>query len=350
MSDELWSVELGRGMGVIELGATREEIARRLAEKNIKLNVDDEDDWLWIEELDAELRFKTTKPAVLREIVVEDEQLRFASLAVIGKRLHEVVVLLKVSDAETMWRLERDDESRSGAIFPEGPTSDELLLSRGTLWIPSLGLGLGIVRGEITTVRLRKPEESPKSGLGPLTPSQRELSGRTDLSRFLLRPSGRVSRQINAVQVVLGFVLAVSLGLLVWQAIDYQRRWNDAPVVEGTVIAVRPPGDPIPNEFTIAYRDQAGAEHQVVFHSADVYILREVGEKVEVRYLPEAPDQPLGPARVRDAGFLKYMPRGIGIVAVYLLLQIAVGAIGWLLARGKAAGVAPPAAEPNLNH
>src|SRR5262249_29972595 len=174
MSDDLWSVELGRGIGVIDLGATREEIAQRLAENKIELDADDEDDWLWVEELDAELRFKSTKPPVLREILVEDDRLRFASLPVIGKRLHEVVQLLKVDDSETMWRLERDNDEteRPGALFPEFPTSDEMLLSSGTLWIPALGLGLGLVRGEITTVRLRKPEESPKSGLGPLTSAQ----------------------------------------------------------------------------------------------------------------------------------------------------------------------------------
>jgi hypothetical protein len=337
MSDDLWSVELGRGIGVIELGATREEIARNLAEKNIVLDADDEDDWLWVEELDAELRFKTTQPPVLREILVEDDRLRFASLGVIGKRLHEIVDLLRVSDTETLWRLERDDdaESEQGALHPDYPVTDNMLLDHGTLWIPNLGLGLAMVRGEITTVRLRKPEESPKRGLGPLTPAQRELSARKDLSLYLLRPGGPISPRRRAVQKALGIALAVSLALLVWQAINYQRQWDHAPVVEGQVIAVQPPGATFPDEFTILYRDLTGREHQVVFKPADVYVLRVVGEKVEVRYLPEAPDQPLGPARVRDAAFLKYMPWGIGMVAAYLVLQASISAVSWLTQRTK---------------
>jgi hypothetical protein len=335
MSDDLWSVELGRGIGVIELGATRDEVACRLAEKNIVLEGEAEDDRLWIEELDAELRFKTTQPPVLWEILVEDDRLRFASLSVIGKRLAEIVDLLGVSDAETLWRLERNDESgaENGALVPEFPTTDNMLLDRGTLWIPTLGLGLGMAGGEITTVRLRKPEESPKRGLGPLTPAQRELSARQDLSGYLLRRGRPISRRASVVPGALGSALAAALALLFWEAIGYQRQWNNAPVVEGRVIAVKPPGATFPDEFTIAYRDLTGGEHQVVFKPADVYVLREVGEKVEVRFLPETPDQPLGPARVRDAAFLKYAPWGIGIVAVYLVLQLSAAAIGRMMPR-----------------
>jgi len=275
---------------------------------------------------------------VLREILVEDDRLRFASLPVIGKRLHDVVQLLKVDDSETLWRLERDDEEsqRSSAIFPEFPTTDEMLLSCGTLWIPALGLGLGLVRGEIATVRLRKPEESPKSGLGSLTPAQRDLSSRQDLPIYLLRPHDPVSRGVNFVQVFLGVALAAALGLLFWRGFDYQRRWNEAHVVEGKVIEVEPPGEPFPRDLTVAYRDQTGDEHRVVFHPADVYVVRAVGERVDVRYLPEAPDQPLGPARFRDAAFLKYTPWGIGIVAAYLALQVVVGIAGGAMRRAKA--------------
>jgi Protein of unknown function (DUF3592) len=351
MSDELWSVELGRGIGVIELGATREEIARRLAEHKIELDLDDEDDWLWVEELDAELRFKTTKPPVLREILVEDDQLRFASLPVIGKRLHEVVELLKVSDGETMWRIEQDDEEdeRAGAIFPEGVTTDEMLLDDGTLWIPALGLGLGMVRGEITTVRLRKPGETPKSGLGPLTASQRGLSARADLPRYLVNRRLGLSRPVSWMQTVLGVGLAAALVWLFWTAIDYQRRWNAAPVVEGEIVSVDPPPpDPFPMKFTVAYRDQAGVERTTVFERADIYA-NSVGDKVDVRYLPEAPDQPMGPARLSDAAFLKYVPWGIGIGAVYCVLQIVAGVVGLVMGRlkTKVPAVAVPGGASN---
>src|SRR5438067_793483 len=115
MSVELWSVELGRGVGPIELGATREEVARRLAEVKIGLDVEDEDEWLWVEDLDGELHFRTAEPKVLWEIVVEGDQVRLGPMEVIGKRLHEIVDFLRVADAETVWRPPHDEEGEEKA-------------------------------------------------------------------------------------------------------------------------------------------------------------------------------------------------------------------------------------------
>src|SRR6185503_1020815 len=125
--------------------------------------------------LDTELHFKSTQPPTLLEIIVEDEHIRLGPLPVIGERLHTIVEQLQIPDTETVWRIENDDDKRS-TDGNQPIVTDESLLRNGTLWIPSLGLGLGMVRGEITTVRLRSPEESPRQGLGSLTPSQRELS------------------------------------------------------------------------------------------------------------------------------------------------------------------------------
>jgi len=342
MSDELWSIELGKGVGVIELGATRDEIARRLAEQKIELDVEDEDDWLWVEEMNAELHFRSTELKLLREIVVEDDRVRLGPKEVIGKRLHEMVEFLQVADAETVWRPWDDEEAdeKPGKTFD--PQTDEELLDGGTLWIPALGLGVQMLRGGIDTVRLRKPEDTPREGLGTLTPAQREMSARPDLSKYLVRPQHAGARPIGWLQSLLGVGLAVALVLLFWRAIDYQRQWNDAPVVEGEVIAVDPPPpEPFPMKFTIVYRDQAGGKHTTVFERADIYV-NSVGDKVDVRYLPAAPDQPMGPARVRDAAFIKYGPWGFGLLGAYFVLQVVLSVAGWTLKGLKAK--APPAA------
>src|SRR6478672_2492230 len=74
---DIWSVDLGRGMGVIHLGAPLADVVDRLKSGKIDLDGDDEldDGWLYVVDLDTELRFKSTQPPVLLEIVVEDEHI-----------------------------------------------------------------------------------------------------------------------------------------------------------------------------------------------------------------------------------------------------------------------------------
>lgn len=332
MSKELWSVDPGLGMGVLELGSERDIVLRQLQDAGIDVDLDDDEPELYVEDMDTELIFTTETPPRLREIVVEDERARFGPLPVLGERVHKLADLLQVPAEDTLWRIEPEDgrpipESGSASMSP----SDEQLLDEGTLWFTTLGIGLGMVRGEVTTLRIRKPEGSPKRGNGPLTEAQRALSQRADLPTYLLRPLQGKKRAGGCLRSLATLALIAALGWLVWNALLYQQRWNNAPVVEGVVTDVQPPPpEPFPNDFTIAYQDEAGNPHQVVLHVADVYTTRNVGDKVEIRYLPEAPDQPLGPARYRDAAFLKFVPWGAGILAAYWVVQLAIPLAYWL--------------------
>ena len=49
-----------------------------------------------------------------------------------------------------------------------------------------------------------------------------------------------------------------------------------------------------------------------------------VGDAVNVRYLPDAPDKVLGPAAFGNVGFDTALPYGIGILAIFSLLQLIV--------------------------
>lgn len=333
MQSEDWVIDPGVALGVIRLGDTREELARGLAGIGIKLDPDDEDDWLYVDEMDTELIFKATQPPVLLEIVVEDERVLFGPLPVIGERLHKIVDQLQVPDGETVWRTHgaKDDE-RTDANRPI--MTDEALLDRGTLWIPSLGLGLGMVRGEITRVRLRKPEESPRRGYGELTPAQRELSARQNLTTYLIRPSSEPATWEVQLQKLISFATVVAIIVLVWQGIEYQSRWNNATTVAGDVVDVKPPPpEPFPDEYTIDYSDPAGKQYQVVFKRNDVYASPQVGDTVEIRFLPNAPHRPMGPSRYRDAAFDKYLPLGIGILSAYCISLIVIPVVGIVLRR-----------------
>jgi hypothetical protein len=330
MNDDLWSVDLGHGIGPIKLGEPRDQVLQRLLEAGIEVDsASDDPHWIWLEEMDLELNFTQTQPPILHEIGIDDDRVRLGPLPVIGKLLHEVVDSLHVPDAETRWQREGLDE--------QIPTpSDEHLLSHGILWIPSLGLGLGMDFGEVMTVLLRQPQDTPQNVHGPLTPSQRALSARDDLISHLYKTQ-RASAPVRPQswpQRLLTLALFAAIGLIIWRAIDYQLRWNASPTVEAEVIDIKPPPPyPFPDEFTVTYPDQAGRQHQAVLKRSDVYGPLKVGDKTEIRYRPEAPDHPLGPARVGDAAFEKFIPWGIGVFAAYLVLQTLLAAASWLVPR-----------------
>jgi hypothetical protein len=347
-NSDLWSVDLGRGMGVIELGATPNQVLPALQAAKIDLDGDDEldDGWLYIVDLDTNLHFKSTQPPVLLEIVVEDEHICLGPLPVIGQRLHTIVEQLQIPTSETLWRIENDNEERS-SDGNQPIVTDEILLGSGTLWIPSLGLGLGLVRGEITTVRLRKAEESPRQGLGPLTQSQRELSARQDLPLYLVRARNPVSASTSRLQQLLLLAVFVAMGMTVWQAIRYQARWNAAPPVDGEVIDLKPPPpDPFPDEYTVEYQDQAGKKYRAALKRNDLYVTPKIGEKIEIRYLPEHPEQPLGPARYRDAAFEKFVPIGIGVAAAYWILVLTIPLAALIIHRIRASRRTIPTTAP----
>lgn len=324
MSNDSWSIDPGQGVGELTLGASREEILSSLRERKIAFEEDDESGSVYVDDQEHHLHFDDAKRLV--EIEAESESLRLADQPVIGQRVHQIVSRIGAREEDTAWTM----ESSGGAAAGPEPFDvvksprDEDLFENGTLWIPRAGLGFVLWRGEVMFVRVRKADDVPGTVLGTFTEAQRELSQRPDLQEHLeaSAPSIPTSRG-NWFGKLWTLALIASLGLLVWRAVDYQQRWNAAPVVEGEVIAVDPPPpDPFPEKLTVAYRDLDGKSHETVFGLADVYMTRAVGDKVEVRYLPGAPDQPMGPARLNDAAFLKFMPWGIGLVGVYLGVQI----------------------------
>jgi hypothetical protein len=329
MSNDFWSIDPGHGVGEFTLGASREELLRSLRERNVTFDEDDDDAGsVYIDDQEHHLHFDEAKTLV--EIEAESESLTLGDQPVIGQRLHQIVDRIGAREQDTAWTM----ESSGGAAAGPEPFDvlksprDEDLFDNGTLWIPRAGLGFVLWHGEVMFVRVRKPDDVPGSRLGPFTESQRALSQRPDLADHLIASAPALPATRGSwIGKLWTLATVAALGLLVWRAIDYQQKWNNAPVVEGEVVAVDPPPpDPFPDKFTVAYRDLDGNPHETIFGIADVYATRAVGDKLEVRYLPGAPAEPMGPARLNDAAFIKFMPWGIGIFAVYLGVQI----LGWI--------------------
>lgn len=89
----------------------------------------------------------------------------------------------------------------------------------------------------------------------------------------------------------------------------------------GAVIAIEQPtkntGRPI---YVVEYHDEKGGRHEARWTLGDLYVSPGLVQKLDVAYLPEAPDQPLGPARVQDVAFQKYCPLVIAAFLAYVMV------------------------------
>jgi hypothetical protein len=337
MDEIIWAIEPGKGVGLFELGVSRADILRRLNNAGLHAERDEGGSrWYYVKEMDADLTFSEGSVSLLEEIAVSDDRLRIGPLELINEAISKVVDLLRVADDDTQWTLSSDayalrenDEPQLGNSDGDRrraiPTSKSLL-REGTLWIRSFGLGLVLVNGHILTARLRQPGNIPLRTYGPLTDDQRTLAAREALARLRVGSLSRYSneserRRDSRFQLLAGLALVVLMAVVIWQGIDYQRRWDNAPLVDGEVIDTSPPPpEPFPRYFTIAYRDQQGRPHQAVLDYTEIFSLSKIGAKVQLRYLPEAPDKPKGSSAQR-AAFDKYIPWGLGVFATYFVLQ-----------------------------
>ena len=175
---EFWLVELGVRMGPMVLGTEYQQMLQVLREHRIDADrlTFDGPNILPVPAIGTRLVFSQTSPRTLDRIDVTDERLRFASLSVIGKRVHEIICIFKISRKETLWSCIESDGIPSNAIPERASSRFREQLARGTIWLPSLGLGLTLRDGLIATVHLCDPVQSPRIGDGPWTKEQQRLS------------------------------------------------------------------------------------------------------------------------------------------------------------------------------
>jgi hypothetical protein len=327
-------------MGDIELGASRGTVLQRLRDADIDYDADDgAPAHVELPDMDVELTFERGPVGTLIQIAVQDDRVQFGTRHVLRCRLHEITELLDVREGETVWRM---DEDPNLSLLPDrpttqGPVSDRELLESGTLWVQPLGLGLRLWRGVLYEIYLRRPEHVPAEGAGRLTADQLALSRREDLDRVFETPRPPEHGLRRLIRIVASGLLFAALGGIIWQAAEFQRQWHAAPTAQAKIVAVNPDSpDTIPTEFIVAYQDQQGGEHQAALGLADIYVPKQVGETVELKYLPDEPDRPLGPGRVSDAAFVKFFPWAIAAFALYLVVLL-VEAVFWKLAKKPAA-------------
>ena len=80
----------------------------------------------------------------------------------------------------------------------------------------------------------------------------------------------------------------------------------------------------LPNNITVSFNDSSGVEHLQTLEYMQFEMAPKLGDEINVRYLPGAPYTVLGPVAFRDVGFSSAFPYGVGILAVYSVLQLIV--------------------------
>ncbi len=314
-------------MGPLVLGTDFESLLAVLQEnridvKNQTLSRSNE---MALPEIGIHLLFSKTPPRTLIRIDVSDERLRFGSLPVIGKRAHEIVGLFKVPRKETLWcDIESNEpDSATSGIKSDTTAMSRALLAHGTIWITGLGLGLKLCDGLVEIVYLCDPSQSPQTGSGPWTKEQQRLSEVRELPAASTAPTGRNRKSISIFNVLIHVALIAAIGTLVWWAVQLQQRWDAAIEVPATVVALDPPPpNPLPDKITVSFKDAGGNEQRHTLGFMQFMMTPKMGDEVNVKVLPESPNQVLGPVAFRNVGFETALPYGIGILAIYSTLQL----------------------------
>lgn len=323
-SEEFWSVELGVRMGPLVLGAEYETVLQVLRDHRIdadRLRLDSSGK-LSVPEIQTGLVFSGTYPQTLDRIDVDDDRIRFGSLAVIGKRVHEIIGLFKLSRKKTLWcSLETNGDSPD-TVEGDSTSQSRELLARGTIWIPALGLGLTLRDGLVATVHLCDPAQAPQNGSGPWTKEQQLLSEVRELPAIsLVVPTD--SHRSFALNSLLHLALVAAIVVLIWKAILLQQKWNAVPDTSAVVVALEPPPPhPLPDKITVSFYDSDGVEQRQTLGYMQFMNTPKLGENVSVRYLTDAPNKVLGPVAYRDVGFDYAFPYGVGMLAAYSLVQL----------------------------
>ncbi len=331
LSEDFWLVEIGRGMGPLSFGMTRSQVVGCLNENGLADGVDplDEDPEVYVKAIETMIAFTSKRPQVLMRLDVDDDRVNFAKWDIINKPIHKVVRLFKSQPTDTLWcDYFEEDEQAIASRDGDGRTTaaDAELMRSGTLWLPALGLGFSLDQGLVATVHICDPKHAPKYGSGAWNVPQQKMSE----TGIIPRPMPRAVKPSFA-RPILNIVAVLALGILAWRAITLQLRWNAAPDVPAIVVAVDPPPpEPFGNTFTVKYADPSGQQQQVVLDRMQFYVAPKLDEQVKIRFLPEAPDKPLGPNRIGDVGLNLAIPYACVIGMIYCVLQVAGAAFGMI--------------------
>ena len=302
-----------RGWANIELGNTLAEVRASLATNGHAYDLADDEFTIDIYSPETTFYFDNSNPKQLVQIVFYDKGHRIESAPVIGLPLDEAMLPFNVKAFEdTLWStVSIEEEYQKGQALQDSlrtrrATSADKL-EHATLWLKSQGVGLVMLFGVVHAIAIRRQGDEPKVGCGCLDaetmsaaskvkpkPPPQSFTAKVQPTGAAKRPRSS-KRVLQSLFALLAFIFLVVPGYIVYQDLT---AWKQAITVFGVVVETKPEG-PFPDEIVVEYSVANSVQHRVSIR--DTYTTaRDIGDEVELIYLPNRPERAMTQIQARD--------------------------------------------------
>lgn len=312
-----YDIKPGEGWGPFRLGETRSKMNALLKEVGIDFDEERSEEGdrteLLLDHPFIVLTFDgTSDSSTLLQIYVEASEITVAQEMPATTSLDDMLVALGVkSFADTTWREEDPNEDFASEPVDVSKRDDEELLDHGTLWLKQQGIGLQMLAGRVDGVVVRRAQDVPQNGFGPL--SERQLERALTLKeRWLktvasagyqpgpLKPYMPYLKPIWATLCVLAFL--TFLGLAAYR----EYAWRTAAQTTGTLVEKIPADAVFPDDYVYQYDVGDGVKRTTKLKSQFVG-MPEIGSQCDLRFLANRPDEAVTESQARMNGFVDYI-------------------------------------------
>ena len=324
------------GWANIELGNTLAEVRAALATNGHPYDLADDEYTLDIHSPETTFYFDDSNPKQLVQIVFYDKDHRVGGAPAIGLPLDEAMLPFSVKAFEdTLWStVSIEEEYQKGRPLQDSQrirrATPKEKLEHATLWIKSQGVGLVMLFGVVHAIAIRRQGYEPKVGCGCLDADTMAAASKVKPQPLpknfpKTAPSSGSSKTSQSpkrnLQILFALLSVIFLGVPIYIVYRDLTAWKQALAVTGIVVETKPEG-PFPDEIVIEYSIPDSVKHRVSIR--DTYTTaREVGEEVELIYLPNRPERAMTQIQARDDIWSispYYLFGSIGLAALFLHL------------------------------
>lgn len=323
------------GWNNIRLGQTIDEVRSAMTKLGFSFRVMDHDPFMWFaDEPGVTCQFLAGAPPRLANISLLDGPMIVNGRDILGLRIDEALLALGIkSFSDTMWSImDAEDEFENGIPMndSEQPTDHGAmdLLRYGTLWIHSMGLGLGMNNAHVGQIAIREPHLTPKMGCGALTedilltaadPKFKETVDALNAEvRRKLESNKKIANQWGVRMLLTAIALAM-IFVPAYLMYNNYSRWSTAAEVTGKIVSMTP--ETSPDVVTVEYSDANDQLHKVELLASYVPE-RAVGAEVALLYAADDPTEAIPLSERFDQVFEGYSPYLLVIsptIAIFLI-------------------------------